>query len=180
MPCRDGQSRAKARKLRSIDLAPDPAGSSPLMTEAIPGQRPALRAQLGSELVLLRKHGLVDPRDRLHLYRALLYVGRRAGFPGSDRDVVEGVLIRACEQMGAVYGPAALVILGVAAHARGLTVKRRHELAYDEFCKAERSLVVAGQEHRPPAFSTFETRTEKRIFVSLIDQLLILGKVSRL
>jgi hypothetical protein len=126
--------------------------------------------KLFQELCVLRERGLFDPHDRVHELQRLVDIAR--GLPGdSDRARVEKLLRQELLGMGSVFGPALLMMFGIAPAARGKTARERDALAHREFCKAERASCASSNEARPPKLMTFATHTKDKMLENLARRL---------
>jgi hypothetical protein len=126
--------------------------------------------QLFSELLAVRKFGLFDRQDRVHRLGRLVDIAR--GLPGSsDRARVEQLLRDEIRAMGAVFGPALLMLLGIASVTHGTKASARDKLAYETFCAAEEALCASPDEASPPVFATFRTHTKDEMLEVLSRRL---------
>jgi hypothetical protein len=127
--------------------------------------------KLLEELSNLRKWGFVDPQDRLHRFDLLLTMARPVGQGSTDRELVKDLLERACGELGSVFGPSLLALLGVSQAAWGRDVKERRQLAYDVFCETKKVLGALQARYAPPAFTSFSSRIENEMLKDLATQL---------
>jgi len=141
---------------------------------AIRNPRPRLSEtenQLFNELLAVRKFGLFDRQDRV-LHQVVRLVDIARSLPGpNDRARVEKLLREEIRGMGAVFGPALLMLLGIATAARGTKASARDQLAYETFCAAEAALCVSSDEACPPVFETFRTHTKDEMLEGLSRRL---------
>jgi len=125
------------------------------------------------ELPWLRKHGLDDPKDRLHKCRIVMQIARVSP-EVDDGAKVRDLLEQGAARLGTVYGPTVLALFGLTEATAGRKVKERHKLAYEVFSEAQRARLTSGQAAKLIAFVTFESKEEKVILKDLAIELIAL------